>query len=161
MIKLYKHEAGRIARYHEVWVSGDSITEHWGERGTRGDTATHAVDPALAEEANLERILAGARRDGFAELAEDDFEVLIVIEHQIDGMGTRDDLTKRHALQQRMDETLDWTGLGHCDWGSTGSGTMEVCCVVVDFELAERVIHDDLRETPFGDFRRIYGGEDA
>lgn len=32
---------------------------------------------------------------------------------------------------------LGWTGLGHVDGGSIGSGTMEVGCEVVDFENSE------------------------
>ena len=41
-----------------------------------------------------------------------------------------------------MDEVLGWTGLGHTDGGSIGSGTMEVGCVVVDFEIAKKVIEE-------------------
>lgn len=55
-----------------------------------------------------------------------------------------------------MDETLGWTGLGHCDGGSIGSGTMEVAVVVVDVDLAKRVIAADLRGPPFQDYTRIY-----
>jgi hypothetical protein len=55
-----------------------------------------------------------------------------------------------------MSETLGWTGLGHCDGGSIGSGTMEVCCFVVDFELAKQVVEKDLADTEFADYTRIY-----
>jgi hypothetical protein len=55
-----------------------------------------------------------------------------------------------------MNETLGWTGLGNCDGGSTGSETMEVCCFVVDFKTAKRVIEEDLSESKFSDFKRIY-----
>ena len=43
--------------------------------------------------------------------------------------------------------------------GSIGSGTMEVCCFVVDFELAKTVIEADLKDTEFADFTRIYDEE--
>lgn len=33
---------------------------------------------------------------------------------------------------------------------------MEVCCFVVDFEIAKRVIEADLAGTEFSDFTRIY-----
>jgi hypothetical protein len=33
---------------------------------------------------------------------------------------------------------------------------MEVCCFVVDFETAKRVIEADLRGTRFANFTRIY-----
>ena len=55
-----------------------------------------------------------------------------------------------------MNETLGWTGLGDCDGGSIGSGTMEVCCYVADFDIAKRAIEADLRDTEFGDYTRIY-----
>ncbi|WP_346823269.1 hypothetical protein [Rapidithrix thailandica] len=46
-----------------------------------------------------------------------------------------------------MDRTLGWTGLGHTDGGSIGSGIMEVGCIVVDFELAKKLIEQDLKDT--------------
>ena len=61
-----------------------------------------------------------------------------------------------HELEDRMNETLGWTGLGNCDGGSIGSGTMEVCCFVVDFKTAKRVIEEDLKNTRFADYSRIY-----
>ena len=64
------------------------------------------------------------------------------------------------ALQDRMDEKLGWTGLGMCDGGSIGSGTMEVCNFVVDFALAKSVIEQDLAGTEFANYTRIYD-EDA
>ena len=81
---------------------------------------------------------------------------VLLIEYQIDGFGSSQDLEKRHALQDRMDETLGWTGLGHCDGGSIGSGTMEVCCFVVDFETAKVVIEEDLQGTEFANYTRIF-----
>lgn len=59
-----------------------------------------------------------------------------------------------------MDETLGWTGLGHCDGGSIGGGTMEVCCYVVDFEIAKNIVERDLSNTEFSDYIRI-SHEDA
>lgn len=32
---------------------------------------------------------------------------------------------------------------------------MEVCCYVVDFEIAKRVIENDLKDTEFADYSRI------
>ena len=79
-----------------------------------------------------------------------------MIEYEIDGGGDSDDLSKRHRLEERMNETLGWTGLGMCDGGSIGSGTMEVCCIVVDFLAAKSVIERELEGTEFSNFARIY-----
>lgn len=79
-----------------------------------------------------------------------------MIEFAVEGMGTTEDVEKRQRLDARMNETLGWTGLGHNDGGSIGSGTMESCCFVVDFEMAKAVIEEDLKDTEFSDYTRIY-----
>ncbi len=43
-----------------------------------------------------------------------------------------------------------------CDGGSIGSGTMEVCNFVVDFEMARHVIEEDLVNTEFANYTRIF-----
>jgi len=71
-------------------------------------------------------------------------------------MGSAADLKKRHALEDRMNEVLGWVGLGQCEGGNIGYGTMEICCLVVDFELARNVIAADLAGSAFADYRRIF-----
>jgi len=152
---LYKRDADGRLHYHEAWVADDEIIEHWGIVGTRGETRAHALGDVASAPARVEQLLAPARRTGFAELDEDELRIALV-EYTVNGVYDERDLHKRHALEDRMNETLGWTGLGLCDGGSIGSGTMEVCCVVVDVEIAKRVIADDLAGTEFGDFARIY-----
>lgn len=55
-----------------------------------------------------------------------------------------------------MDEVLGWTGLGHTDGGSIGSGTMEVGSMVVDFDIARKVIEESLKGTEFENYSRIF-----
>ena len=78
-----------------------------------------------------------------------------MVEYPIDEFGDASDLDLRVALQDRLNDTLGWTGLGYCDGGSTGSGTMEVSCLVVDFDIAKSVIKNDLRGTEFERYSRI------
>jgi hypothetical protein len=92
---------------------------------------------------------------GFRPVDIDDHCTLL-IEYTVDGMGAKDDVEKRHRLESRMSETLGWTGLGTCDGGSIGSGSMEVCTFVVDFALAKAVIEKDLAGTEFENFTRIF-----
>ena len=40
--------------------------------------------------------------------------------------------------------------------GSIGSGTMEVGCIVVDFDIAKKVIEEKLKDTEFADYSRIF-----
>lgn len=154
MLKLYKR-IKRVLHYHEAWVHGAKITEHWGIVGQRGETTEHKRNKKLSEEKNLEEVLAKPLAEGFGSVAIENHAILI-IEYCVEGIGSTEDLENRHALEDRMNETLGWTGLGNCDGGSIGSGTMEVCCFVVDFKIAKRVIEEDLKNTKFADYSRIY-----
>lgn len=155
MQKLYKIDSGIIMAYHEAWIQDDSVVEHWGALGSAGESRTTRRRTQLSEEEEIASLLGSAREKGYEPIDIDDHSVLI-IEYEVEGMGSAVDLDKREALQDRMDEVLGWTGLGHCDGGSIGSGTMEVCCIVVDFATAKACIEDDLRGTGFGDYFRIY-----
>ena len=154
MLKLYKRSNDAF-RYHEAWYNAGTVTEHWGVVGEQGEFREHKFPKGGDEEQAILDVLRPAGDEGFRPIDIEEHAVLL-IEYPIDGFGTKQDLEKRHALQGRMDETLGWTCLGHCDGGSTGSGTMEVCCFVVDFDIAKRVIEAILRGTEFGDFTRIY-----
>lgn len=135
------------------------VTEHWGPLGERGDDREHSVDPKLSGEENLLRILRPSLAKGYEPIDIDSHAALIV-EYIIDGWGTDADLAKRHELENYLNDMLGWTGLGHCDGGSIGSGSMEVCCFVVDFEAAKNLIEDELNDTEFADYSRIYDGND-
>ncbi|MEO0964926.1 MAG: hypothetical protein AAFY08_07380 [Planctomycetota bacterium] len=155
MLKLYLLENGTPVAYHEAWVNGSKVVEHWGQLGDRGESREHRIDKKLSEEDNVVQVLQPALNDGFKPIDLDDHAILLV-EYSVEGMGSTSDLEKRHALEDRMNETLGWTGLGACDGGSIGSGTMEVCCYVVDFDTAKRAIEEDLAGSKFADFSRIY-----
>lgn len=153
MIKLYKRIEGRL-HYHEAWTRDDDIIEHWGEAGHRGQQRIHDLSAGKDEDEALESVLSKARENDFAEIDESNL-VTLLIEYEIDEMGSSQDLEKRHALEVRMDELLGSTGLGHCDGGSIGCGSMEVACFVVDADNARRVIAEDLQGTEFENYSRI------
>jgi len=155
MIKLYRFD-GDKKEYWETWDNGNgNFTVHWGVLGTRGQS--DVIESSFFEKAKriVEQQILVKRNEGFNEVDPED-EFTLLIEYSVDGMGNEADLDKRYALEDRMNETLGWTGLGNCDGGSIGSGTMEVCCFVVDFELAKKVIEKDLLDTEFSDYIRIY-----
>jgi hypothetical protein len=157
MLKLYKTVDG-VLRYHEAWANQGIVYEHWGVVGDRGDLKEHSLPKrADCENAVLE-VLRPAAEAGFRPITMDAHTTLL-IEYSVDGFGAKHDLAKRHSLENRMNDTLGWTALGACDGGSAGSGTMEVCCLVVDFDIAKRVITSDLQGTEFSDFTRIYKDE--
>lgn len=154
MLKLYKQTEEGL-RYHEAWASGKEITEHWGIVGDRGTSRDHKRKKGLDEPDDIVRVLQPAIDDGYGPIEHEDHFTLL-IEYPVNGMGTGADVDKRHKLQSIMDQTLGWTGLGACDGGSIGSGTMEVCCFVVDFDVARAVIAKDLLWTEFANYTRIY-----
>ncbi len=154
MDKLYKRIDDAL-HYHEAWESGGKIIEHWGLVGERGQTIGHKLPNGADPEAKIADILEKSVANDYVS-AEEIGETTLLIEYEVDGFGNSEDLEKRSALEDRMNELLGWTGLGNCDGGSIGSGTMEVCCFVVDFEIAKRVIEADLAGTEFADFSRIY-----
>jgi predicted DNA-binding WGR domain protein len=152
MIKLYRKHCNGL-EYWEAWETKGEHTVHWGLAGDRGTSETVRGAFFRSAEKTVAARIVEKRKEGFQEI--DDLETLM-IEYAIEGMGTTDDLDKRHRLEERMNETLGWTGLGNCDGGSIGTGTMEVCCFVVDFEIAAKTVAADLAGTEFANFTRIY-----
>ena len=153
MLKLYRLSEEK-KEYWETWSNDDgSHRVHWGELGTTGKSKVLKTslfhNPQKAIQKEIDDLIA----IGFSEV---DQTFTLMVEYSADGFGTPEDLDKRARLQDRLNETLGWTGLGHCDGGSIGSDTMEVCNYVVDFEIAKRVIEKDLIGTEFENFTRIY-----
>jgi hypothetical protein len=160
MLKLYKAIDGRL-RYHEAWTTDESVIEHWGAVGERGETREHGYDArSQSEEDAILAALKEPLENGFIPFEQEN-EVTLLVEYAVSGMGNDSDLEKRHALEDRLNEVLGWTGLGAVDGGSIGSGTMEVCCYVVDFAIANQVIETALSGSEFADFTRIYDEGDA
>ena len=155
MIKLYRFNDSK-KEYWEAWANGNGdFTVHYGQLGGRGKSDIIKSSFLRKAERKVEDGIASKKAEGFHEINRDD-EFTLLIEYAVEDMGTKADLDKRYALEDRVNETLGWTGLGHCDGGSTGSGTMEACCFVVDFEIAKKVIEEDLLDTEFADYTRIF-----
>ena len=156
MLKLYKFTDSK-KEYWETWDNDDgSHTVHWGELGTTGQSKEVNGSLLKKPEKIIQKEVDEMVSNGFSPI---DDEFTLLIEYAVDGMGSIEDVEKRHRLQDRMNETLGWAGLGHCDGGSIGSGTMEVCNYVVDFEVAKYVIENDLKGTEFENYTRIYDEE--
>ncbi|AEG10173.1 hypothetical protein Sbal183_3416 [Shewanella baltica OS183] len=156
MLKLYKFTDTK-KEYWETWDNDDgSHTVHWGELGTTGQSKEVKSSLLKKPEKIIQKEVDEMVSNGFRPI---DDEFTLLIEYAVDGMGSKEDVEKRHRLQDKMNETLGWAGLGHCDGGSIGSGTMEVCNYVVDFEVAKSVIENDLKGTEFENYTRIYDEE--
>jgi hypothetical protein len=157
-MKLYKRVESEI-HYWETWdVDKKTGATHSGIIGKRGDYKEIKSGFFSNFRKDIQKEIDKYCANGFQEVDIEKHYTLL-IEFSVDGMGTKEDVEKRTQLQDRMNETLGWTGLGHCDGGSIGSGTMEVCCFVIDFEIAKKIIENDLKETEFSDYVRIYDEE--
>jgi predicted DNA-binding WGR domain protein len=155
MLKLYRFTDTK-KDYWETWKNEDgSHTVHWGELGTTGQSKAVKSSFLKKAETSIQKEIDNLVAQGFHPIAIED-HITLLVEYAVDGMGSREDVEKRHRLEEKMNETLGWTGLGACDGGSIGSGTMEVCNFVVDFEAAKAVIAKDLEGTEFANFTRIY-----
>jgi hypothetical protein len=127
------------------------MTVHWGIVGERGQYRDVNLFSGRKE---VKKELEDKIKEGYREFEEDEMAFLEVI-YTINDFGTEQYLEKRHELEEYLNELLGWTGLGHVDGGSIGSGTMEVDCLVVDFDMAKKVIENDLKNTIFGDYLDI------
>ena len=155
MIKLYKDIDNQL-HYWETWNKDDKTAIiHWGIVGQRGQNKEVKGGLFSNFRKKVQQEIDEKLNEGYAEFDEDKVSFL-EIEYKIDGFGTEEDLDKRHRLEEKMDQVLGWTGLGHADGGSIGSGTMEVGCIVVDFDIAKKVIEEELKDTEFGDYSRIF-----
>ena len=155
MLKLYNF-LNDTKKYWETWDNNDgSHTIHWGELGTEGSSKTVKSSLLKKAEDKIQKEIDALVAKGYTPIELEDHYTLL-IEYSVEGMGTKEDVEKRHKLEERMNETLGWTGLGACDGGSIGSGTMEVCNFVVDFEIAKQVIEDNLKNTEFSNYTRIF-----
>lgn len=155
MLKLYKLADNEL-HYWETWDKDEKTAiVHWGVVGERGQDKEVKGGLFSNFRKTVQKEINKKLNDGYTEF--DDFKAsFLEIEYKIDGFGTEQDLEKRYRLESKLDGILGWTGLGHTDGGSIGSGTMEAGCMVVDFEIAKKVIEVNLKNTEFADYTRIY-----
>jgi len=155
LFKLYKKIEDAL-HYREAWLPDDrTVVEHWGRCGDRGETREHRFDDATTAQDTYIHLKRIARDEGFRAIS-DSKHAKLVVEFLTSGMGSHGDLQRRRALEEFLDELVGWLGLGHLDGGSSGSGTMEAMCHVVDFKVAKAAVEQALRSSSFSDFQRIY-----
>jgi hypothetical protein len=143
VLKLYK-KTEHGTQYWEAWDADGEVMVHWGTMGERGQTQSIKVEAGknpntIIKSESKRRKAEGYKTISISKLAR------IVIQYKIDGMGTSSDLDKRVQVENLMNECLGWKGLGHCDGGDIGSGTINVFCFVVDAETAIPHIVEELK----------------
>jgi hypothetical protein len=69
VIKLYKTVDGRL-HYHEAWVDGMAVVEHWGPVGETGETREHPRAKGRRQASALAEVLRGGYSRIYQESAE-------------------------------------------------------------------------------------------
>lgn len=152
-IKLYKREGDALS-YWEAWESDEKIIVHQGRAGEDGEVEDLKATKSAREKVEAERLRKTA--EGYAPIPEEEMSELMIEYKVADDADHSDWLDE---LENLLDDTLGWTGLGYCDGNDPGEGILEVACLVVDFEMAKRVIEADLKGTEFVGYTRIYRKE--
>jgi hypothetical protein len=80
VLKLYQRQEDRTL-FWETWEREGQTCLHFGEVGARGETLWFAPELREAIAARLERNAAELRERGYAELAPDEYELLVVQYH--------------------------------------------------------------------------------
>ena len=137
-VKLYKIDNNKLL-YWEAWNNKNNYTIHWGIVGTKGETKEIIKTFFNSPKNNVIEEEKDFRNKGYAEIT--DLKT-IIIQYKIDEFGTNDDLNKRYEIEEFMNNELGWYGLGYCDGGDIGSGTMNIFCLVVDIEIAVKTIKE-------------------
>lgn len=158
MFRLFKRdETGKIAAYHEVWVELNPrrIVEHWGMLGTRGDTDAHRIKLLRSLEKQIDDLLDPARALGFSEIDPSAYQTLVV-EYLLSDEWRGDDALKIKEAEDALTEVLGWTGLGTCEGETVTETAIEFTCRVLDLDLATSRIAEQMTDTEFADYSRIY-----
>ncbi|HJZ55951.1 MAG TPA: hypothetical protein VKE74_13360, partial [Gemmataceae bacterium] len=71
----------------------------------------------------------------------------VTVQFLVQGWGTDEDFARRLRLEQLLGDALEAAGIGECDGGDSGSGTMNANMFVTDPEAARAVILRTLAET--------------
>jgi hypothetical protein len=145
VIKLYRQDPESPAQlgYWEAWESDRRrVTLHQGVVGEIGLTATVRVPWFGSAEKVLAAESAGARAEGYAEVAAEAL-AQVVVQVPMSGVPGADlDLVEQ--LEGLCNEVLGWTGNGACDGHDIGAGTINIFNDVVLPEVAVDSLVDAL-----------------
>jgi len=153
MLKLYKLDSP-MKQYWESWDNHDGThSVHWGELGTQGQRKIVRRFFFRSPESTIRKEFDRMISLGFK--AHDEKKTLF-IEFPFSSVRSSEEFEKQFRLENRLNDTLGWTGLGSCSGGRLRHGIMRVGNFVVDIDIAKAIIEDDLRDTEFHNYSRIY-----
>jgi hypothetical protein len=155
MIKLYKTINNQL-HFWQTWdTEQKTAIFHWGLVGDKGNQKEVRGNWFNTLKSKVNDEVAKKINEGYAEVAYEDYKLLIIL-YKLDGPGNRIDLDKRHDLEDFLEQELALTGVGDVNGGGIGGEFMDVCCNVIDFEIAKNVIEKALKNTEYSDYDSIF-----
>jgi hypothetical protein len=142
MLKLYKKEQDKTL-YWEAWDEEDEIVVHFGELGQTGETSSIPLPEFEPPEAAITREAQIARDAGFYEIEHEELYELIV-RYPLKHDGGMEDLETAYRLEEVLNDTLGWTGLGYCDMHELSMDYIDVYNYVIDPKLSLDALLADL-----------------
>lgn len=131
MLKLYRRDGG-VIRYWEAWDDGKrQVLIHEGTVGDQGSSHTQRIPRGSKASDVIEQASRRPRSQGY-EVIPDEAHAEMIVQFAVEGWGGPKDLDFRVTVEDLLNETLGWTGNGHCDGGDIGSGTINVFSFVVE-----------------------------
>ncbi|MDU8927332.1 hypothetical protein RXV86_08040 [Alisedimentitalea sp. MJ-SS2] len=149
-LRLYRRtpDGTEFLWFYEI---GEQLFVDAGMLGKNATRASFAIEhwPAIKEHIRV------MREKGFEEIATDAMQFLQITYHIRGDFAEKDELDKRNALLDKLDEFLALTGQGYWVDASSGSGTMELGFEVVDFDIAETTLREQLKGSEYDNFLTI------
>lgn len=141
LLKLYKRE-NETMLYWEAWEENEEILVHFGVLGEIGETTTIPLAEFEPPDTAIQRHAQEAREAGFSEIEAEDMVEVIVQYASEDSRG--EDFVEK--VENALNDSLGWTGLGHCESVDEADGALNFFCFVVDAKLALDPMLNELRE---------------
>jgi len=157
MLKLYKRIDNQL-HYWETWdTDHKSAIIHWGIVGTKGQKreVKSGLFSSLTKKVRNE--IAIKLKEGYEELYDDNKDYLDICYKVVDNSANEEELSKQNRLRAYLNELLHKTGisLGTEAGHGYGEGFIFLCFPVVDFDIAKKVIEEELKNTEFSDYSEI------
>jgi hypothetical protein len=153
---LYREEENGRRSFSVVWFDDDThATLYSGLVGELGK-ATASIDDYDLSIFNQKLQDAVDDRQKLGYYIRDEHDKLIV-EYSVSGdVDSPEEFEKCQRLQVFLNRLLCLRGIGICDGNRTYSGVVEIRCIVMDYDLAERCISEALEDTELAFHSRIH-----
>jgi hypothetical protein len=147
MIEIYKRDRDGC-HYWRAWRHQRIVVLNWGKVGERGRTHQIRLKKGQAAKAVIEEAARKPIAEGYGAIDPEEYDT-VVVQYQLAGWGSVDDLDRRRKIEEVLNECLASTCNGFCDGGDLGSGEMNLYCLVIDPSAVRNAIVSALKKNRF------------